>query len=181
MAGVFSLTRSLRSSTFACARTPFAPQSTRVGLGHARFNFVRPQARPFSAGYSAPRKDAKAYVSPIWRAAGVGAVGLGLASLTVPKKAVYCEPPSKYTLSLSFVSELIYLVTPASGRYGTNEPLPPPPSSSVRPYELTFGTVCGFCAGVFVKKGARAVAFMLGGLFVLLQVSRVTQEQITGC
>jgi FUN14 domain-containing protein 1 len=51
-----------------------------------------------------------------------------------------------------------------------NDPLPPPPSSSVRPYELTFGTVCGVCAGVFIKKGARALAFVLGGVFVLLQV-----------
>jgi hypothetical protein len=50
------------------------------------------------------------------------------------------------------------------------DPLTPPPSSSVKPYELTFGTVCGICAGVFIKKGAKALAFMLGGVFVLLQV-----------
>jgi uncharacterized membrane protein (Fun14 family) len=36
-------------------------------------------------------------------------------------------------------------------------------------YELTFGTVCGVCAGVFIKKGARMVAFFFGGVFVLLQ------------
>lgn len=47
--------------------------------------------------------------------------------------------------------------------------LPPPPQSSVNFYELTFGTVCGVCAGVFVKKGARLVAFFLGGAYVLLQ------------
>ncbi|KIM55887.1 hypothetical protein SCLCIDRAFT_133801, partial [Scleroderma citrinum Foug A] len=47
--------------------------------------------------------------------------------------------------------------------------LPPPPQSSVNFYELTFGTVCGVCAGVFVKKGVRIVAFFLGGVFVLLQ------------
>lgn len=41
-------------------------------------------------------------------------------------------------------------------------------------YELSFGTVAGLCAGVFVKKGAKAVAFVLGGVFVLLQVSRPT-------
>ena len=70
------------------------------------------------------------------------------------------------------------------------EPLPPPPASYVvhpfpRPnpisepsdstvnvYELSFGTVCGICAGVFVKKGAKALAFVFGGVFVLLQVSR---------
>ena len=38
-------------------------------------------------------------------------------------------------------------------------------------YELTFGTVCGICAGVFVKKGAKALAVVFGGVFVLLQVS----------
>lgn len=36
-------------------------------------------------------------------------------------------------------------------------------------YELTFGTVCGICAGVFVKKGAKALAFVFGGVFVMLQ------------
>lgn len=47
--------------------------------------------------------------------------------------------------------------------------LPPPPASSVNVYELSFGTVAGVCAGVFIKKGAKAVAFFLGGVFVLLQ------------
>jgi len=50
-------------------------------------------------------------------------------------------------------------------------PLPPPPESAVNVYELTFGTVCGICAGIFVKKGAKALAFAFGGIFVLLQVS----------
>lgn len=57
-------------------------------------------------------------------------------------------------------------------------PVPPPPASSpvqesksiVNPYELGFGAVCGICAGVFVKKGAKVLAFLLGGVFVLLQV-----------
>jgi hypothetical protein len=50
-------------------------------------------------------------------------------------------------------------------------PLPPDPQSTVNMYELTFGTVCGVCAGVFVKKGAKTLAFVFGGIFVLLQVS----------
>ena len=45
-----------------------------------------------------------------------------------------------------------------------------PPESTVNLYELSFGTVCGLCAGVFIKKGAKAVAFLLGGVFVVLQV-----------
>ncbi|KAI9466258.1 FUN14 family-domain-containing protein [Lactarius psammicola] len=47
--------------------------------------------------------------------------------------------------------------------------LPPPPQSSIDKYGLTFGTVCGICAGVFVKRGAKALAFFFGGIFVLLQ------------
>ncbi|KAL7415045.1 hypothetical protein BDY24DRAFT_383533 [Mrakia frigida] len=46
-------------------------------------------------------------------------------------------------------------------------PPPPPPAaqSIVNPYELTFGAVCGICAGIFIKKGAKALAFLLGGVF----------------
>ena len=54
---------------------------------------------------------------------------------------------------------------------GDMSPLPPPPTSAVNLYELSFGTVAGVCAGVFIKKGAKAVAFCVGGVFVLLQVS----------
>ena len=50
---------------------------------------------------------------------------------------------------------------------------PPPPQSSVSMYELGFGTVAGICAGVFVKKGTKALAWTLGGVFVLLQASAV--------
>jgi uncharacterized membrane protein (Fun14 family) len=37
--------------------------------------------------------------------------------------------------------------------------------------ELGFGAVAGICAGVFLKKGLKALAFLLGGAFVFLQVS----------
>ncbi|KAF9652832.1 hypothetical protein BDM02DRAFT_3088196, partial [Thelephora ganbajun] len=47
--------------------------------------------------------------------------------------------------------------------------LPPPPASILNLYELTFGSICGICAGVFIKKGAKFIAFILGGTFVLLQ------------
>ncbi|GAA6064244.1 hypothetical protein JCM10212_005996 [Sporobolomyces blumeae] len=35
--------------------------------------------------------------------------------------------------------------------------------------DLGFGTVSGICVGVFVKKGLRAAAFLLGGVFVFMQ------------
>ncbi|TFK76545.1 hypothetical protein BDN72DRAFT_729139, partial [Pluteus cervinus] len=38
--------------------------------------------------------------------------------------------------------------------------------------QLSFGTVAGLCAGVFIKKGAKAVAWVFGGVFVLLQYLR---------
>jgi uncharacterized membrane protein (Fun14 family) len=47
---------------------------------------------------------------------------------------------------------------------------PPFPTSTVSFYELGFGTVAGICAGVFVKKGVKAAAWLFGGIFVLLQV-----------
>jgi len=58
------------------------------------------------------------------------------------------------------------------GTLGSNDPkeYPPPPGSSLPTFELTFGAVTGICAGVFVKKGAKLVAWFLGGAFVLLQV-----------
>jgi len=65
-------------------------------------------------------------------------------------------------------------VTPENERTGdpndTNT-LTPLPTSAVNLYQLSFGTVAGVCAGVFIKKGAKAVAFFVGGVFVLLQVS----------
>jgi len=87
----------------------------------------------------------------------LGIAGLGLGTslfLFGHDNEVYCEPVPKSA------------PTPPSH---PADPLPPPPSSSVNFYELTFGTVCGICAGVFVKKSMRFAAFVLGGLFVILQ------------
>ncbi|KDN44752.1 hypothetical protein K437DRAFT_256898 [Tilletiaria anomala UBC 951] len=43
------------------------------------------------------------------------------------------------------------------------------PESIVNLYQLSFGTVCGVCAGIFIKKGLKLIAFLLGGTFVLMQ------------
>ncbi|KAG9318792.1 FUN14 family-domain-containing protein [Chiua virens] len=74
---------------------------------------------------------------------GVAGAALGISSLKISSALHYAPPPSKA--------------------------LPSPPKSSVNVYELTFGTVCGLSAGVFVKKSAYLVAYFLGGLFVILQ------------
>lgn len=43
--------------------------------------------------------------------------------------------------------------------------------SSVDLKSLSFGAVAGISTGIFIKKGLKAVGFLLGGAFVLLQVS----------
>jgi hypothetical protein len=58
-----------------------------------------------------------------------------------------------------------------------NRSRPQPPQSMVSVPQLTFGATCGICAGVFVKKGFKLIAFALGGVFVLLQVSASGRRQ----
>ncbi|KZT11248.1 uncharacterized protein LAESUDRAFT_614647, partial [Laetiporus sulphureus 93-53] len=97
------------------------------------------------------------------RAVGTAGVGLGLSLYAAPK--IFCEPPpSASPAPAPQQSPPSPFQIPDSP-----PPPPPPPSSSVSYLELTFGTVTGICAGVFVKKGAKALAFVLGGMFVLLQ------------
>ncbi|KAF9069911.1 FUN14 family-domain-containing protein [Rhodocollybia butyracea] len=90
--------------------------------------------------------------SPICKALGLSGLGFGLSVWLQP--AIKCEHPE---VSTSRSPE-------QSPQYS-----PPLPESSVSLYELGFGTVAGICAGVFIKKGAKAIAFFLGGTFVLLQ------------
>ncbi|KAJ7172581.1 FUN14 family-domain-containing protein [Mycena filopes] len=88
----------------------------------------------------------------------IGAVGLGLGISIFARPPIHCEGSRP-------VSPTPVVPPPQSA----DAEMPPPPPSSVNMYELTFGTVAGICAGVFIKKGAKAVAFFLGGVFVLLQ------------
>ena len=46
--------------------------------------------------------------------------------------------------------------------------------SSVDLKSLSFGAVAGISTGIFIKKGLKALGFLLGGTFVLLQVSQST-------
>ncbi|KAF8212345.1 FUN14 family-domain-containing protein [Mycena galopus ATCC 62051] len=89
----------------------------------------------------------------------IGAVGLGLGLSIFARPPIHCEGSRP-------ASPAPTIVTPP---LPNDDPMPPPPPSAVNVYELTFGTVAGICAGVFIKKGAKAVAFFLGGVFVLLQ------------
>ncbi|KAF5365704.1 hypothetical protein D9758_003238 [Tetrapyrgos nigripes] len=89
---------------------------------------------------------------------GLGITGVGLGLSLFWRSPIRCEPTPIATPPAS---------TPQSGEQP--ESMPPPPESTVSLYELSFGTVAGICAGVFIKKGLKTVAFLLGGVFVLLQ------------
>ncbi|GLB35045.1 putative FUN14 family protein [Lyophyllum shimeji] len=96
---------------------------------------------------------ARSGASLFFTAAGVAGIGLSL-SKSIPR--VYCDAPAP--------GEGL----PPPPPQGAPE-LPPPPPSTVSLYQLSFGLVSGVCAGIFIKKGAKAVAWLLGGIFVLLQ------------
>jgi len=82
-------------------------------------------------------------------ATGIAGIALGISACTAP--TIHCDSQD------------------TQGSEPAPPPQAPPPESVVNLYELTFGTVTGICAGVFIKKGAKMVAFFLGGVFVLLQ------------
>ncbi|CAE6392280.1 unnamed protein product [Rhizoctonia solani] len=99
-----------------------------------------------------------------WRLGTLATASVGLGIAAFAGKKIYCDAAVLPTArSLSAAAH-----NPGPGNTGS-DPLPPPPKSSVNTYELTFGSVAGICAGVFIKKGAKALAFFLGGIFVLLQ------------
>ncbi|KAG1756534.1 FUN14 family-domain-containing protein [Suillus paluster] len=79
-------------------------------------------------------------------ATGIAGIALGIATYTA--STIHCDSKASAP---------------------TPPPQAPPPESAVNLYELSFGTVAGICAGVFIKKGAKMIAFFLGGVFVLLQ------------
>lgn len=69
---------------------------------------------------------------------------------------------------MTIVSAIVSAPAPAPA--GQADALPTQPQSILSPYELSFGAICGICAGVFIKKGAKLIAFFLGGVYVLMQV-----------
>ncbi|OCF44187.1 hypothetical protein I317_01979 [Kwoniella heveanensis CBS 569] len=109
------------------------------------------QPRVISIARSAPPPPRR--ISPLMLGIGA-AIGLTSFSLANPSRQVRCDGNSLFSSSS-----------------GNNNPLgkEPAPESILSVYELSFGAVCGICSGVFIKKGARAIAFLLGGVFILLQ------------
>lgn len=114
-----------------------------------------------------------------------GLVGAGIGLHTYSLNNVYCDSTRTVSLELAICVDISPesasrqqsppVVTPPPAPEDSN--LPPSSVSTLNLFELTFGSVCGICAGVFIKKGAKFVAFILGGTFVLLQVISTSEAQ----
>ena len=98
-------------------------------------------------------------------------------ALALPRSAAHKSNFSLYALTAGLgLSAYTLTRQPVLCDASRSAPVPQrrpdvPPESVLNVYQLGFGTVCGICTGVFLKKGLRAIAFFLGGLFVLMQVS----------
>ncbi|WVF71953.1 hypothetical protein IAT40_006763 [Kwoniella sp. CBS 6097] len=136
--------RSFHPPSSSSASNAFRQRLAQHQNQHSRAISIARSA-PSSAGAGVKR------ISPLMLGIGA-AIGLTSFSLANPSRQVRCD-------SLF------------SSSSGNNNPLgkEPAPESILSVYELSFGAVCGICSGVFIKKGARAIAFLLGGLFILLQ------------
>lgn len=160
--------------------------SLRVGASHTS-TFVR-GATLKRAGHHLARRDCAPGATPIKRSkfvlyAGLTGAGVGLHAYTGFNN-IYCDSTSSRLFFLSaYIDALPESISQQAPPVATPPPtqpgpgLPTPPTSSLSLLELTFGSVCGICAGVFIKKGAKFVAFILGGTFVLLQVMPVSQSR----
>ncbi|KAK8869564.1 hypothetical protein IAR55_000131 [Kwoniella newhampshirensis] len=145
-----------RPSPVSCSPTPFRSLHTPSSFLRARA-LAKQGPRAIAIARPVPTNTSGRAFSPL---------GLGIAaSLALTGLSLY--RPSQQTRC-----EALYSSSPASpvgtssiGAPGTDEG----PKSILSVYELSFGAVCGICSGVFLKKGARAIAFLLGGVFVLLQ------------
>lgn len=124
-------------------------------------------AQRFGSGRAGPRVVThSAPTTPRGRVqnAYLYSIGLGLAAITVFPRAAHCasaEPlPTPVTQGRPQPSVAVVNTVPDD----------PEVRSILSLGQLSFGAVCGICAGVFVKKGFKIVAFALGGVYVLLQV-----------
>ncbi|GAA5833874.1 hypothetical protein JCM3766R1_002457 [Sporobolomyces carnicolor] len=86
-----------------------------------------------------------------------------ISNLNSETRALQCASDRSYAYGAGSASSPIEKAAgAASGEYKEAE-------SILNLRDLGFGTVSGICVGVFVKKGLRAAAFLLGGVFVLMQ------------
>ena len=98
----------------------------------------------------------------------MGGLGLGFAAFSNLKPTIHCDGKEINVYQSNCIDHSY--VERQSQEVRTTRNVDVPPQSSVSLPQLTFGTVAGICAGIFIKKGAKAVAWFLGGIFILLQV-----------
>lgn len=123
-----------------------------------RLAFRQAHTSAISISRSIPKSQSRTYRSLYTTAT----IGLGLSFLTYHsnRQPIRCDTSTGASL-------------PRPAAAGSSASAGQAPESMLNVYQLTFGTVCGICTGVFLKKGLRAIAFLLGGVFVLMQVSPV--------
>ena len=167
-----SLYTHIFSHQAAFRRTSFQHSLKRATRPLQRVTITSPLRARSLSNHVAPNRVAAAVGT------GLAGASLGLLFYTNFQK-LNCERESIIVPGNEFLPEnrKATSATPLQPRstaaFGRSDSVavPPDPPSTVNMYELTFGTVCGVCAGVFVKKGAKTLAFVFGGIFVLLQVS----------
>lgn len=115
---------------------------------------LRPRA--ISASSTPPYSGSTARMG-LMLGGGTLLLGAGLTAFTQP---VHCESARPYATPSSPIN--------VSAK-GDTTTVSTEPESIVNIYQLSFGTICGVCAGVFIKKGLKLIAFLLGGCYILLQ------------
>ena len=95
--------------------------------------------------------------------------GTSLFAYTLNSKPLRCEPSNQSARPYA-EPHTVSVQGPGSARL-TRSRETPIVESSVDLKSLSFGAVAGISTGIFIKKGLKAAGFLLGGVFVLLQVS----------
>ncbi|WWD16175.1 hypothetical protein CI109_100600 [Kwoniella shandongensis] len=146
-----------RPSPISCSRRSL---HTPASFLRAREAAKRGDSPIIAIARQAPSRSQSSRFSPLGLgiAASIALTGFGLFN---PSRQTRCE--ALYSSSPASPVGTSTIGSSGDSTEGTA------PGSILSVYELSFGAVCGICAGVFVKKGAKAIAFLLGGVFVLLQ------------
>jgi hypothetical protein len=125
------------------------------------------------AASTSTRRAASKPASSLLLFAGAGGAAIALAPIRLP---IRCEPATTSAARPYAEPHTPAVQGPGSSRIAPRNDLPPV-ESSLDLRSLSFGAVAGISTGIFVKKGLKAVGFLLGGAFVFLQVcARVCQS-----
>ena len=118
------------------------------------------------AASTSSRRAASKPASSLLLFAGAGGAAIALAPIRLP---IRCEPATTSAARPYAEPHTPAVQGPGSSRIAPRNDLPPV-ESSLDLRSLSFGAVAGISTGIFVKKGLKAVGFLLGGAFVFLQV-----------